>query len=66
MQITRARATRARRCWRSGGKVRYRTRADASKALARITRNHSGHVPCRYYRCPWCGEGWHLTSQEGR
>jgi hypothetical protein len=67
MHISHARARKARRCWPSGGKVRYRTREDAARALARITRNHTGHVPCRYYRCPRCGgTGWHLTSQERR
>lgn len=67
MRIPRARASQARRCWKSGGKVRYRSRSDASKALSEITRNFTGHVPCRYYRCPSCGgSGWHLTSREGR
>ena len=66
MRITRARARQARRCWASGGKVRYRTRADASRALSNITRHLTGYVPCRYYRCPYCGNGWHLTSKEGR
>lgn len=67
MRIPPARAAQARRCWTSAGKVRYRNRRDAARALATITRNQAGHVPCRYYRCPWCGgDGWHLTSQERR
>ena len=68
MRIPLARAAQARRCWRSGGKVRFRSRADATLALARLRRAEiNGPVPCRSYRCPWCGgDGWHLTSQERR
>ena len=42
------------------GKNRYKTRAQAEKALKG---SHVGGL--HIYQCKWCG-GWHLTSQEPR
>ena len=55
------------------GKVVYATQAEALQAIGRVWRDpdrafqmyrRNGKLPCRTYKCPYCGHGhWHLTSK---
>lgn len=48
------------------GKVRYRDRMEADRALHRLSvTSDRKKVPSRKYECPECS-GWHLTSRPDR
>lgn len=48
--------------WRcDSGKVRYRSKDQAVRALRALSNSTRQKVPGRYYLCPSCN-GFHLTS----
>lgn len=46
------------------GKVRFRTRRDATKQQHLSEARRLERTPVRAYQCWACEGGWHLTSQE--
>lgn len=52
------------------GKIRYATKLDAQLALVdtilRANRGKTKRQECRFYRCPLCRGGYHLTSKPNR
>jgi hypothetical protein len=45
------------------GKIRYRSKKEALRALHTIQNTPGDQKPCRAYECFACN-GWHLTSWE--